>query len=74
MGGFEKHLAPGTLVAIKLGTGLRAIRAQALMRDARAHGQGFEFVAMELDDRSKLRRLLASQLNPSATVDQIAVG
>ena len=32
----EKHVSPGTLVALRLGTGLRPIRAQALMRGARA--------------------------------------
>ena len=39
----EKHLQPGTLVSMKIGSSLRPIRAQVLMRDARAQGLGFEF-------------------------------
>ena len=61
----EKHLTPGTLVSMRLGTGLRPIRAQVLMRDARAQGLGFEFADMELDERSRLRKLLLEN-NPSA--------
>ena len=54
----EKHLPPGTLVTMKIGSGLRPIRAQVLMRDARAQGLGFEFADMSLDERSRLRKLL----------------
>jgi hypothetical protein len=54
----EKHLPPGTLVSMRLGSGLRPIRAQVLMRDARAQGLGFEFADMDLDERARLRKLL----------------
>jgi hypothetical protein len=54
----EKHLLPGTLVSMRIGTGLRPIRAQVLMRDARAQGLGFEFADMDLDERARLRKLL----------------
>jgi PilZ domain len=54
----EKHVSPGTLVALKIGNGLRPIRAQAFLRDARAQGIGFEFVEIDLDERARLRRLL----------------
>jgi hypothetical protein len=54
----EKHLLPGTLVSMKLGSGLRPIRAQVLMRDARAQGLGFEFADMDLDERARLRKVL----------------
>jgi len=64
----DKHLVPGTLLALKLGAGMRPIRAQAIMRDARAHGLGFEFVEMELEDRARLRRLLAGELGPSTAI------
>jgi hypothetical protein len=61
----EKHLPPGTLVSMKIGTGLRAIRAQVLMRDARAQGLGFEIADMDLDERARLRKLLLGN-DPSA--------
>ncbi|HEX4642544.1 MAG TPA: PilZ domain-containing protein [Candidatus Acidoferrales bacterium] len=61
----EKHLTPGTLVAMRIGSGLRPIRAQVLMRDARAQGLGFEFAEMDLDERSRLRKLLLEN-KPSA--------
>ncbi len=53
-----KHLPPGTLVSLRLGSGLRPIKAQAIMRDARAQGLSFEFASMDLDDRSRLRLFL----------------
>ncbi len=61
----EKHLPPGTLVSMRIGTGLRPIRAQVLMRDARAQGLGFEFADMDLDERARLRKLLLEN-KPSA--------
>jgi hypothetical protein len=54
----EKHLPPGTLLSMRIGTGLRPIRAQILMRDARAQGLGFEIAEMDLDERARLRKLL----------------
>ena len=54
----EKHLQPGTLVSMKIGSGLRPIRAQVLMRDARAQGLGFEIAGMDLEERARLRKLL----------------
>jgi hypothetical protein len=59
-------MLPGTLVTLKLGSGLRPIRAQALMRDARAQGLTFEFAEMDLDERNRLRRLLLSLAAPAA--------
>ncbi|HUI39240.1 MAG TPA: HEAT repeat domain-containing protein, partial [Candidatus Nitrosotalea sp.] len=61
----EKHLPPGTLVSMRIGTGLRPIRAQVLMRDARAQGLGFEIADMDLDERARLRKLLLEN-KPSA--------
>jgi hypothetical protein len=61
----EKHLPPGTLVTMRLGSGLRPIRAQVLMRDARAQGLGFEIADMDLDERARLRKLLLGN-DPSA--------
>ncbi len=65
LAGFDRHMTHGRVVALKLGGGLHAIRAQAVVRDARAQGLGFEFVEMDLEERAKLRRLLASELSSS---------
>lgn len=62
----ERHMHPGTLVALKLGSSLRPIRAQVLMRDARAQGLSFEIAEMDLDERGRLRRLLLGLLAPAA--------
>lgn len=48
----------GTEVDMELHFGLRSLRATALVRDPRPPFVGFEIVRMELDERSKLRRLL----------------
>ena len=61
----EKHLPPGTLVSLRIGSGMRPIRAQVLMRDARAQGLGFEIADMDLDERARLRKLLLEN-KPSA--------
>ena len=64
----EKHVQPGTLVSMKIGSGLRPIRAQVLMRDARAQGLGFEFADMDLEERARLRKLLLE--NKSTAISQ----
>jgi predicted TIM-barrel fold metal-dependent hydrolase len=61
LGGFDRHVPSGAVVILKLGSGRRSIHAQAIVRGARAHGLGFEFLEMELEERAKLRRLLASE-------------
>ena len=67
----EKHLLPGTLVSMRIGAGLRPIRAQVLMRDARAQGLGFEFADMDLEERARLRKLLLENA-PSQTSQEPA--
>ena len=47
---------------------MRNLQATALMRDYRAQDMAFEIVDMNLDERSRLRRLLAESLSaPSAS-------
>jgi hypothetical protein len=58
----SRHLAPGTPVQLKFQLGLRNLQATALMRDYRAQDMAFEIVDMGLDERSRLRRLLADSL------------
>jgi hypothetical protein len=72
----SRHLAPGTQVQLKFQIGLRNLQATALMRDYRAQDMAFEIVDMNLDERSRLRRLLAESLaspNASASKDAIVV-
>ncbi len=66
----EKHLQPGTLVSMKIGSGLRPIRAQVLMRDARAQGLGFEIAGMDLEERARLRKLLLENKSSSISDDR----
>jgi hypothetical protein len=54
----DRHLAPGSLLTLKLSHGVRNIRAQAIVRGARPQAMAFELVEMDLDERSRLRRML----------------
>jgi hypothetical protein len=54
----ERYLTPGTLLALKFSPGLRPLRAQGFVRDARSQNMGFEIVDMDLEDRYRLRKLL----------------
>jgi hypothetical protein len=58
IGAGERHLAPGSLLSLKLSHGVRTIRAQAIVRGARPQAMAFEFVDMDLEERARLRRLL----------------
>ena len=77
----SRHLAPGTSVQLRLQVGLRQMQATAMMRDYRAQDMAFEIVDMNLEERSKYRRLLAGHLahtaaaneTPSARADLAAV-
>jgi len=52
-------------VQLKLQVGMRNLQATALMRDYRAQDMAFEIVDMNLEERSKYRRLLAGSLQPT---------
>jgi hypothetical protein len=58
IGSGERHLAPGSLLTLKIAHGVRHIKGQAIVRGARPQAMAFEFVDMELEDRSRLRKLL----------------
>jgi hypothetical protein len=58
IGSGDRHLAPGSLLTLKLTSGVRAIKAQAVVRGARPQAMAFEFVEMDLDERARLRKLL----------------
>jgi hypothetical protein len=64
----------GTEATLKIPSGLRSISMQAVVRFVRSHQAGFEMVAMALEDRAKLRRLLVSlggsrEMAPDAPLD-----
>jgi hypothetical protein len=58
IGSGERHLAPGSLLSLKFTQGVRNIKAQAVVRGARPQAMAFEFVEMDLEERSRLRKLL----------------
>jgi hypothetical protein len=58
IGSGERHLAPGSLLSMKFTQGVRNIKAQAVVRGARPQAMAFEFVEMDLEERSRLRKLL----------------
>jgi PBS lyase HEAT-like repeat len=68
----SRHLIPGTQVQLKLQVGMRALQATALMRDSRAQDMAFEIVDMNLDERSKYRRMLAGNLSPNSNLQEPA--
>jgi hypothetical protein len=58
IGAGDRHLAPGSLLSLRFTHGVRAIKAQAVVRGARPQAMAFEFVDMDLEERGRLRRLL----------------
>jgi hypothetical protein len=58
IGAADRHLAPGSLLTLKLSHGVRNIRAQAIVRGARPQAMAFELVDMDLDERARLRKML----------------
>lgn len=56
----ESHFTAGTEATLRIPAGFRSISLQAVVRSVRAHQASFETVDMGLEDRARLRRLLAS--------------
>jgi hypothetical protein len=54
----EQSLHPGSVVDLKLSTGGKSVKAQAIVRDANTQARAFEVVEMDLEERAKLRKLL----------------
>jgi hypothetical protein len=54
----DQSLHPGSLVTMKLNTGQKQVKAQTIVRDANTMARAFEVVEMDLEERSKLRKLL----------------
>ena len=68
----DRHLPPGTPVHLKMQLGLRHLQATALLRDYRGQGMSFEIVDMNLEERGKLRRLLADNMSPAGVLEETA--
>ena len=66
----DRHLPPGTPVQLKMQLGLRNLQATALLRDYRGQGMSFEIVDMNLEERGKLRRLLADNMSPAGASEE----
>ena len=66
----DRHLPPGTPVQLKMQLGLRNLQATALLRDYRGQGMSFEIVDMNLEERSKLRRLLSDNMSPGGAFEE----
>jgi hypothetical protein len=58
IGAGDRHLAPGSMLTLRFSSGVRPIKAQAVVRGARPQAMAFEFVDMDLDERARLRKLL----------------
>lgn len=56
----EQSLHPGSLVNLKLATATKTVKVLAIVRDANTQARAFEVVDMELEERSKLRKLLVN--------------
>jgi hypothetical protein len=54
----DMQLAAGTEASLKINAGMRSANMQVLVRYVRSQQAGFEVVGTDLEDRSKLRRLL----------------
>ena len=66
----DRHLPPGTPVQLKMQLGLRNLQATALLRDYRGQGMSFEIVDMNLEERGKLRRLLADNMSHAGASEE----
>ncbi len=65
----EAWLTAGVQAKLKIQAGLRPLKARVLMRKAGAQHVGFEFVEMELEERARLRKLLAGIGKPSSVLN-----
>jgi hypothetical protein len=54
----EQSLHPGSMVTLKLTSSQKTVKAQAIVRDANTQARAFEVVEMEMEERSKLRKIL----------------
>jgi len=63
----DARMTQGVQASLKMQAGLRPLKARVLMRRAGAQHVGFEFVEMDLEERARLRKLLAG-LGKTSTI------
>ncbi|MBI1739195.1 MAG: PilZ domain-containing protein [Acidobacteria bacterium] len=63
----DARMTQGVQASLKMQAGLRPLKARVLMRRAGAQHVGFEFVEMDLEERARLRKLLAG-LGKASTI------
>jgi hypothetical protein len=66
----DMQLAAGTEASLRITAGMRSANMQVLVRYVRSQQAGFEVVGTDLEDRSKLRRLLLMLSGPSSPTEQ----
>jgi hypothetical protein len=54
----EQSLHPGSIVAMRMTSSQKTVKAQTIVRDANTQARAFEVVDMDLEERAKLRKLL----------------
>ncbi len=54
----DQGLHPGTIVALRMNTDSKPVRAQAIVRDANMQARAFEVIDIDLEERARLRKLL----------------
>jgi hypothetical protein len=54
----EQSLHPGSVVDLKLNAGQKQVRAQTIIRDTNTQARAFEVIEMDLEERTKLRKIL----------------
>ena len=54
----EQSLHPGSIVGLRLNPSQKPVKAQTIVRDANTQARAFEVVDIDLEERSKLRKLL----------------
>jgi hypothetical protein len=54
----EQNLHPGSVVEMRFNAGQKPVRAQTIIRDTNTQARAFEVVEMDLEERTKLRKLL----------------
>lgn len=54
----EQSLHPGSIVSFRMSAAQKTVKAQTIVRDANTQARAFEVVEMDLEERSKLRKIL----------------
>ena len=67
----DNRFQSGTHATMEIQAGLRKVRAQVLLREQPSRDLSFEIVGMDINERAKLRGLLAGAPWEAHLIDQI---